>query len=122
MALGFSFSCPRCSRRGDGEGRVLGQVVLLCSGALCGFVLLVPLELNLCGQPHVKSDSSGVYVQLVLREPIFSLRLEFTFRIEGKISNQVSMFPQAHVPSGLNVPCMFNVPSGLIVLAGWNVP
>ena len=49
VALGFSFSCTRCSRRGDGEGRVLGQVVLLCSGALCGFVLLVPLELNLCG-------------------------------------------------------------------------
>ena len=49
VALGFSFSCTRCSRRGDGKGRVLGQVVLLCSGVLCGFVLLMPLELNLCG-------------------------------------------------------------------------
>ena len=49
MALGLSFSCPQCSRRGDGEGWVLGQVVLLCSGALCGFALLVPLEQNLHG-------------------------------------------------------------------------
>ena len=49
VAFGLSFSCPRCPRRVDGEGRVLGQVVLLCSGALCGFVFIVPLELSLYG-------------------------------------------------------------------------
>ena len=55
------------SHPGDGEGRVLGQVVLLCSGALCGFVLLVPLELNLFRVCYHSQNYMFVYLCIVTK-------------------------------------------------------